>query len=187
MASSSMCDNEVSSSDAATPRVGFIRMSRGPSYLKLKPRVGSSNCIEEHPRSTRTASTPSGAAVARKLEMPAKFIRRRWMDASGATSDRSRASVFGSSMGSASTPRKHPPGCIAFNIAEACPPYPSVQSTTVSPGESANTCITSSTIMGRCIPAGVLPPSTILRMSSGYFSGWCSLYLSWKFLGFLPA
>ena len=47
------------STEAGTPRCGFIRMSSGPSSFTEKPRVGSSICIEEMPRSAKIMSTPS--------------------------------------------------------------------------------------------------------------------------------
>ena len=42
--------------DAVMPRLGSIRMSRGPSTLKLNPRSGSSSCGDETPRSNKSPS-----------------------------------------------------------------------------------------------------------------------------------
>ena len=44
---------------ALGPRVGSMRMSSGPSRRKLKPRAGSSSCIEDTPRSARRQSAPA--------------------------------------------------------------------------------------------------------------------------------
>ena len=47
-------------------------------------------------------------------------------------------------------------------------------------------CSTSSTMIGRCMPAGVLPDARTFCTSAGYRSGFSSLYLSWNARGFLP-
>ena len=44
----------------------------------------------------------------------------------------------------------------------------------------------SGTMIGRCVPAGVLPLAMTLATSPAYFSGWCSLYFSSKLRGFFP-
>ena len=49
-----------SRADAGWPRAGFIRMSSGPSSLNVKPRAGSSICIEERPRSARISVRAAG-------------------------------------------------------------------------------------------------------------------------------
>ena len=72
-------------------------------------------------------------------------------------------------------------------IARAWPPKPSVQSTATSPGVGASASSTSATMIARCIPAGVLPDSTILSTSAAYRSGFSSLYFSWNRRGFFPA
>src|ERR1700722_17584864 len=41
-------------------------------------------------------------------------------------------------------------------------------------------------MIGRCVPAGVLPDARIFRTSEAYRSGFSSLYLSSKRRGFLP-
>jgi hypothetical protein len=41
----------------ADPRDGSMRMSSGPSFMKLKPRSGSSSCGEDTPRSSRMPLT----------------------------------------------------------------------------------------------------------------------------------
>ena len=41
-------------------------------------------------------------------------------------------------------------------------------------------------MIARCMPAGVLPDSTIFCTSSAYRSGFSSLYFSWNLRGFLP-
>ena len=63
------------SSEADRPREGFIRMSSGPSPLKVNPRAGSSICIDESPRSASRTSAPPGASATTNGATPAKFIR----------------------------------------------------------------------------------------------------------------
>ena len=41
-------------------------------------------------------------------------------------------------------------------------------------------------MIGRCMPAGVLPDARIFCTSAGYRSGFSSLYLSWNSRGFFP-
>ncbi len=42
-------------------------------------------------------------------------------------------------------------------------------------------------MIGRCMPAGVLPDATIFSTSAANRSGFSSLYFSWKARGFFPA
>ena len=51
---------------------------------------------------------------------------------------------------------------------------------------AAGSSTTSSTMIGRCMPAGVLPDARTFCISAGYRSGFSSLYLSWNSRGFLP-
>jgi len=48
---------------AVSPLVGSNRMSRGPSWEKASPRVGSSTCVEAKPRSAKTAGFDRGAEI----------------------------------------------------------------------------------------------------------------------------
>lgn len=59
---------------APTPRVGSTRMSSGPSFMKLKPRSGSSSCGEDTPRSDKTRP-PCPPCRARQLPRPARQSR----------------------------------------------------------------------------------------------------------------
>ena len=79
---------------------------------------------------------------------------------------RSRASVRGSSIGSTSRPISRPPGWMRSRIACACPPPPSVQSTAMSPGSGRRHSSTSATMIGTCMPAGVLPEASTFSTSS---------------------
>src|SRR5687768_16016549 len=54
------------------------------------------------------------------------------------------------------------------------------------PGSGLSTSRISCTMIGRCVPAGVLPDSTTFCSVSGYFSSACSLYFSENLRGYLP-
>ena len=56
--------------------------------------------------------------------------------------------------------------------------YSNATLTATLPALGASACSTSATMIARCIPAGVLPDSTIFRTSASYRSGFNSLYFS---------
>ena len=93
-------------------RAGFIRMSSGPSALNVKPRAGhrsASTTIPDRPATHRLPrcfgfDEASEAGVIHSLHNQA--LRRE-------AQRRSRASVFGNSIGSQSNASSFPPGCTA--------------------------------------------------------------------------
>ncbi len=95
--------------DAGCPRCGFMRMSSGPSCLTENPRAGSSSCMDETPRSARRTSTPWISVSQSACGKPAKLLRRTVKTSAPNPKPRKRASVFGSSTGSASNPSRRPP------------------------------------------------------------------------------
>ena len=109
------------SSEAGSPLWGFILRSRGPSSLKVNPREGLSNCMEETPRSARMKSKPSGTSV-RSFSIPAKFILRKRRSSSEKPNLRNRSSVLGNSIGSASMASSLPLWSSSSSSRRACPP-----------------------------------------------------------------
>ena len=105
--------------DAGIPLAGFIRMSSGPACLLVKPRAGLSSCMEDTPRSARIISAPSAPIDARAAWMPAKFDFLVTRHSSPKPSPRSRDSVRGNSIGSASSPRRRPLGWMRWRISWA--------------------------------------------------------------------
>jgi len=171
---------------AERPRAGFIRMSSGPGNFVEKPLRGASSCIEETPRSARMQSAKPTPHEANAPERPAKLDFLTSRTSVPNPSARSRLSARGNSSGSTSSPRRCPPGRILPRMASACPPWPSVQSTTVSPACGLKAARTSATMTGTCDPAGVFPEANTFATVPGYFSGASSLYFSSNLRGFFP-
>ncbi len=88
---------------ALMPESGSMRMSSGPSRMKLKPRRASSSCGEETPRSNRTPSALAGATCCASSEKRARTKRarvspeKRTAAAAAASGSRSMATNFPSS------------------------------------------------------------------------------------------
>ncbi len=110
---------------APCPASLSMRMSSGPSCMKLKPRLASSSCGEETPRSISTPSSPPSNPAARTSSSslpndPCTSVRR------GSPVNRTRPARIAS--GSRSMAMTRPRGPSAPRIAAVCPPRPNVAS-----------------------------------------------------------
>src|ERR1700674_3819336 len=146
-----------------------MRMSRGPSRRKLKPRSGGPSCSDETPRSksrpaTAPRSTPSSASTcSSRWKLPCASCARLPNGAS-------RPAARRSASGSRSRPTSRAAGPRASS-ASACPPRPTVASTNSPPRSGASRSSDSRSSTGRCstgvaadpepAPAGAegVPPS----------------------------
>ena len=132
-----------------------MRMSRGPSSRKEKPREAVSSWWEETPRSASRPSTRETPCWARRdstsWKLPASTLKREPKRASLSAAAR-RAS------GSRSMPHTVAP---CSSRSSVCPPPPSVQSTMSLPGAAASmsTVSCSRTVMWRKFPAEPSSPS----------------------------
>jgi hypothetical protein len=110
-------------SAAVSPALRSIRMSRGPSRPKEKPRSAVSSCSDEAPRSNRTPSNtlPASTSWVSSSYRPCRSLTR---GPNGARRSRARARA----PASRSTPRRVPDGWLAWRMASACPPRPTVAS-----------------------------------------------------------
>ena len=89
-------------SAALIPFSGFIRRSKGPSALNVKPRSGLSICIDDTPRSASTKSNfPASSAT---LSIFAKFSSFTVRISGPNPFSSSRFFVFADSIGSTSRP-----------------------------------------------------------------------------------
>src|SRR5579864_1507493 len=123
-----------------------MRMSSGASVAYENPRSGRSSCIDDTPRSRRTASasTPFPASCGRTTPKSPRRSRVFTVVRFASCSKYVRA------VGSRSIAISFPlPRRSAARIA-ACPPAPKVASTTVSPGWTARQARTSSARTGTC-------------------------------------
>mmetsp|Transcript_52505 Transcript_52505/g.168358 ORF Transcript_52505/g.168358 Transcript_52505/m.168358 type:complete len:219 (-) Transcript_52505:335-991(-) len=112
-----------SHSEAGSPTCGFMRRSRGPSFLFLreKPRRVSSSWGDETPRSSNTPATGSRTAEARSP-------KGRWMMPKRPSAC-STALAASTAEGSTSKARSRPSSERRERIRELWPPRPKVQST----------------------------------------------------------
>ena len=108
-----------------------MRMSSGVtsavSSEKRKPRSGVSSCREETPRSSSTASTCDHPSIWSTRRSSRNDARSRW---TRSPAEASLAAVAASASSSTSSPSRMPVGPISRSIASACPPPPTVPSTT---------------------------------------------------------
>ena len=110
---------------ALNPDSLSMRMSSGPSCMKLKPRLASSSCGDETPRSSSTpCSSPSQPAARTRSSSrpndPRTRVRR------GSAANRSRPAAMAS--GSRSMAQTRPAGPSCARMAAVCPPRPNVAS-----------------------------------------------------------
>src|SRR5512145_1645081 len=166
---SSRSDRRFTRSAAVSPQLRSIRMSRGPSFRKEKPRSGSSSWSELTPRSRRIPSGFSGPRCLARLRQSSWMKRTR--SVCGASVSRARACVSASR----STPMRRPVGALRFRISHACPARPSVPSTQRPPGLTASSSIASSRRTGACrvLPWGdasdpELRESTAVLLGEGF-------------------
>src|SRR5438874_12959317 len=119
-------------------------MSSGASTAYEKPRSGRSSCIDETPRSSRTASacTPFEASCSSVAENSPCSSRAFTPVA------RRKRSKYGATVGSRSIAISLPSPCRRAASSAACPPAPNVPSMTVSPGRGSRAATTSSARTG---------------------------------------
>src|SRR5580704_2928759 len=150
---SSSADAPFTTSAAEVP-ARLMRMSRGPSCMKLKPRSESSSCGEETPRSNRMPSSlrrgstasahASSAEKGARNSVTRESVPKRALASAMATGSRSRQSIR--------------PSSVSFSkIASACPPRPKVASRYVPLARMFNAASTSGSSTAVC----PLPDSTI--------------------------
>ena len=146
----------ASHAETGSPLDGSMRMSSGPSARKLKPRVGSSSCGEETPRSnkmprtgrlgtsscTRAAISANGAPTSASRTSSGK---RRW-PASMAAGSRSNAST-------------RPSGPSAPRMSAVCPPRPNVASMYRPSACTASASNASRASTGMCASKALTPSS----------------------------
>ncbi len=110
---------------ALCPASLSIRMSSGPSCMKLKPRAASSSCGDETPRSSSTPSSSPSMPAARTRSSsgpndPRTSVRR--------VSPAKRRCPARIASGSRSIATTRPSGPSAPRIEAVCPPRPNVAS-----------------------------------------------------------
>src|SRR5438552_5987244 len=129
---------------AVTSAEGSMRMSSGASTAYEKPRSGRSICIDDTPRSSRTASAsaPFCASCSSTRE---NSPRRNRVCTPARLAKRSK---YERAPGSRSIAISLPRPARSAASSDACPPAPKVASTTVSPGLTARSSRTSSARTG---------------------------------------
>ena len=157
----------ISHSCADRPTVGSMRMSSGPSPVKLKPRRGSSTCGDEMPRSSSSPSicvSPCASSTSSSDEKRACTISNR---ASPLSCFHARAAATAS--GSLSNANRRPFGPRACRMCRLCPPRPNVPSTYTPSGRMARAATASCSSTGKCAPddkpsrSMSAPPSIVQR------------------------
>ncbi len=132
--------SKSSNSAAVMPPVVSMRMSSGPSAMKLNPRPASSSWNDDTPRSITMPSTFSNPCSTATARIDAKseciHVKRSPKRASLAL-QRPTAS------GSRSSPSRRESGLEASSSASACPPPPTVPSIYFPPGRGARPSIVS--------------------------------------------
>ena len=111
---------------AGTPESGSIRISRGPSRRKLKPRSASSSCGDETPRSKRS---PSTRPTRSRSPMNVSSCAKSPLISSKRGSAVSISGAAAMACGSRSMAMRRPlsPSCCRISL--LCPPRPNVPST----------------------------------------------------------
>src|SRR2546427_8945978 len=127
--------------------LGSIRMSSGPSARKLNPRLGSSICVLERPKSKRIRSAGLKPFLAASSPSSENLPCTTTAESPNGTSS-SRAAR--SAEGSRSIPSSRPPGVILCRIWRAWPACPRVQSIATAPDRGWSSSITSCESAGTC-------------------------------------
>src|SRR3954454_4309792 len=122
-----------------------MRMSSGAATEYEKPRSGKSSCIDETPRSSRTASTRTSFAASCGSTTAKSPRSRRVCTPGKRFAERSKEIFAG---GSRSTAIALPLLCRSAASSAECPPAPKVASSTVSPGRTPSDSRTSAARTG---------------------------------------
>src|SRR5262245_53983347 len=144
---SSRSGRSFTTRSAVSSRRRSMRMSRGPSRRMLKPRPGSSSWGLETPRSRSTPSTRSKPA---SRAISARSAKLPWRSMGAGSKPASRLRAASSAASSRSMPSRRPPGRIRSRTSRACPPRPSVPSTTTAPGRGWRSSMDCCESTGRC-------------------------------------
>jgi len=135
---------------AVMPAVWSMRMSKGPSCLKEKPRSGWSSCIDDTPASRMMPSTGASLLPSPWATIPTRSRALPWTNVTLLPKRARRSRAILSASRSRSMPTQRPCGDEASRMASRCPPAPAVRSTYVPPERGARSAKSSRRMTGAC-------------------------------------